>query len=126
MLNRSLQKQAQLLLCGGCLATKDLVGLGYAGEDVENEGKEITLGVGGAVIEGLGKVHRGCDAPMTREAFHVSGRAPPREGVAFEQNIQKLTHHQHRRFCRVSIFGVLLESYLFKRKKKIEIERCSS
>ena len=111
-MNHSLQKQAQLLLCGGFLATEDLVGLRYAREDVENKHKEISLGVGRAVIEGLGGIHSGSNAQTIRKAFLVSEQASPRKGVIFEQNIQKLTNHQHRIFFCVRIFGVFLKSSL--------------
>ena len=72
VLNPSLQKQAQLFFCCGCLATEDLVGLRYAREYIENKEKGISLGVGRAVIEGLGKVCSSSHALMTRKAFRVS------------------------------------------------------
>lgn len=56
------------------MATEHLVGFRDVGKNVENETEEIHLGVGGAEVEGLGKV----GGEATRQA---NGGVPKREDV---------------------------------------------
>ena len=111
VLPHPLQEQTQLLLSGAGLAAQHLVRPRDAREDVEDEAQEVHLGVGGAGVEGLGKV-RGDAAKVTWETHGVLHRAPPREGVVLEQGIQELTNHKHRRRAGISRHQSISESVL--------------